>query len=173
MAVDLRTNGKRERLAEPVRLLIVVDGSGIYDNRRRLDYGQLYRAVKGNRRVVRACYYMVVEPQTDASKFSHMISQCGFEVIRRVSTDYSSWDVAMALDIARALESVDVVALVTCQERLLDVAAYIRAQGKAVENWTFANRMRAFKEVASYVYPVDEFVVGGPGTSDLPGDDGE
>jgi len=148
------------RLNDSKKLLVIVDGSGIFNGQKLLDYEALLSHIRGARTLQRASYYAVEEPGKNIKKFAFMLNQSGFDVQTKTTRDYTAWNVSIVLDVIESLPMFDVLAIVTGLTTFSDLFARVRARGKEVEVWSFEEKLSLFRDTASYCYSVDPFIRG-------------
>jgi len=89
----------------------------------RLNYGKLLAQIVGDRQLVRAVAYLIRSPEVDQSKFVAMLRGLGFEVrvkdlrIRPDGSTKGDWDMGIAIDTLTLAERLDVICLVTGDDK--------------------------------------------------------
>lgn len=129
------------------RILLVADVSNLYYcinsrfNGARLDYRRLYDAAQTQGEIFRAIAYGA-EMEGAASKFKTVLQGIGFEINYKEPKIYmndggrqtrkADWDVGIAMDIVKILDSVDLVILGTADGDMTPCAEFIKSRGKLV-----------------------------------------
>jgi uncharacterized LabA/DUF88 family protein len=122
------------------RVLVIVDVSNLYYsiksrfNGQRLDYAKLAEYAQGYGEIYRAIAYgSAIGDQAD--KFKVMLRKFGFEPKFKepkvfADTHKADWDVGMAMDIVKCIQSVDIVVLCTADGDLAPCLEWVESQGK-------------------------------------------
>lgn len=111
----------------------------------RLDFEKLLTVSVNGRRLIRATAYVVQSPEVDQSSFISMLQQKSYEVRRkdlRQRSDGSAkgdWDMGMAIDIMRLVDSLDVVVLVSGDGDFVPLVDLVKTLGPRVEVISFTH----------------------------------
>ncbi len=109
----------------------------------RLDFDKLLKISVGSRRLIRAIAYVVQSPEVDQSSFISMLQQKSYEVRRkdlRQRSDGSAkgdWDMGMAIDVMRFVNTLDVVVLVSGDGDFVSLVNLVKTIGPRVEVISF------------------------------------
>lgn len=109
----------------------------------RLDFDKLLKISVGSRRLIRAIAYVVQSPDVDQSSFISMLQQKSYEVRRkdlRQRSDGSAkgdWDMGMAIDVMRFVNTLDVVVLVSGDGDFVSLVNLVKTIGPRVEVVSF------------------------------------
>jgi uncharacterized LabA/DUF88 family protein len=140
----------------------------------RLDFDKLLKTAVGSRRLVRAIAYVVQSPEVDQSGFISMLQQKGYEIRRkdlRQRSDGSAkgdWDVGMTIDIIQAVNTLDVVVLVTGDGDFVPLVNCIKNLGPRAEVVSFPhNTARDLIHCADSHLPIDENLLMRPGNGKI------
>ncbi|MBT4139387.1 MAG: NYN domain-containing protein [Candidatus Latescibacteria bacterium] len=142
------TEPTRRDVPEPQkRVGIFVDVQNIFYASKqfnaRLDFDKLLKVSVGSRRLIRAMAYVVQSPEVDQSGFISMLQQKSYEVRRkdlRQRSDGSAkgdWDMGMAIDIMRFVNTLDVVVLVSGDGDFVSLVNLVKTIGPRVEVVSF------------------------------------
>ena len=157
---QLRTEKKENEQSKPVlaqsreevpesqkRVGIFVDVQNIFYASKqfnsRLDFDKLLKITVGSRRLIRAIAYVVQSPDVDQSSFISMLQQKSYEVRRkdlRQRSDGSAkgdWDMGMAIDVMRFVNTLDVVVLVSGDGDFVSLVNLVKTIGPRVEVVSF------------------------------------
>lgn len=129
----------------------------------RLDFDKLLRVAVGPRRLIRAIAYVVQSPDVDQSSFISMLQQKGYEVRRkdlRQRSDGSAkgdWDMGMAIDIMRFVNTLDVVVLVSGDGDFVSLVNLVKTIGPRIEVVSFLhNTARDLINSADNHIPIED-----------------
>ncbi|MFT5367166.1 MAG: uncharacterized LabA/DUF88 family protein [Candidatus Latescibacterota bacterium] len=162
------SNQMREEVPEPQqRVGIFVDVQNIFYASKqfnaRLDFDKLLKIAVGSRRLIRAIAYVVQSPDVDQSGFISMLQQKSYEVRRkdlRQRSDGSAkgdWDMGMAIDVMRFVNTLDVVVLVSGDGDFVSLVNLVKTIGPRVEVISFVhNTARDLIHSADKHIPIEE-----------------
>lgn len=142
----------------------------------RLDFDKLLKTAVGSRRLIRAIAYVVQSPDIDQSSFISMLQQKSYEVRRkdlRQRSDGSAkgdWDMGMAIDVMRFVNTLDVVVLVSGDGDFVSLLNLVKTIGPRVEVISFLhNTARDLINSADKHIPIeDELLLRATQNSDTP-----
>jgi uncharacterized LabA/DUF88 family protein len=106
-------------------------------------FDKLLKISVGSRRLIRAIAYVVQSPDVDQSSFISMLQQKSYEVRRkdlRQRSDGSAkgdWDMGMAIDVMRFVNTLDVVVLVSGDGDFVSLVNLVKTIGPRVEVVSF------------------------------------
>lgn len=125
------------------RIGVLIDTTDMYHAARtrfggRLDYRRLVGRIVGPRVLVQAIAFVMRADDVDMRPFLDALVDAGItprikQVHRASDGPRGAWDVGIALAAAQLIGRVDAIALVSGNERLADVAAFVRAHGVTSE----------------------------------------
>lgn len=128
----------------------------------RLDFDRLLKVSVGPRRLIRAMAYVVQSPEVDQSSFISMLQQKSYEVRRkdlRQRSDGSAkgdWDMGMAIDIMRFVNTLDVIVLVSGDGDFVSLVNLVKTIGPRVEVISFLhNTARDLVQCADKHIPIE------------------
>jgi uncharacterized LabA/DUF88 family protein len=129
----------------------------------RLDFDKLLKIAVGPRRLIRALAYVVQSPDVDQSSFIAMLQQKSYEVRRkdlRQRSDGSAkgdWDMGMAIDVMRFVNTLDVVVLVSGDGDFVSLVNLVKTIGPRVEVISFLhNTARDLIHSADKHIPIED-----------------
>jgi uncharacterized LabA/DUF88 family protein len=131
---------------------VFVDVQNMYHSAKKafganLSYAHMLRACVRNRRLTRAFAYVIERDGLDQTGFNDHLRYCGFEIRKRGvaekgdGTRKAEWEVAMAMEMLRIAEKVDVIIVVSGNGVFADVAPLIREKGVKFECCSFKESM--------------------------------
>jgi len=152
------------------RLGIFIDNQNVYYSSKRcfgkkLDYAKLLPVVVKGRHLVKAICYIVQQPESIQEGFINMLKNNGYtirtrDLIRRADgSAKGNWDIGIAADVITMVEknSLDYVALVTCDGDFVDLVKLLCAKGIKVEVVGFPlNMAMDLKKEADEFYFITE-----------------
>jgi len=130
------------------RIGVFVDVQNLYYSAknlygRKVNFGEVLKAVVGNRKLIRAIAYVVKAQNIDEQKFFEALGNQGFEVkMKELQVFYGGhkkgdWDVGIAIDAIRQSPKLDAVILVTGDGDFVPLVEYLRNHGQYVEAAAF------------------------------------
>lgn len=140
----------------------------------RLDFDKLLKIAVGPRRLIRAIAYVVQSPEVDQTSFISMLQQKSYEVRRkdlRQRSDGSAkgdWDMGMAIDIMRFVNTLDVIVLVSGDGDFVSLVNLVKTIGPRIEVVSFLhNTARDLINSADRHIPIeDELLLKSAGNND-------
>ena len=125
---------------------------------RRVSFGHIVEDAVAGRKLIRAVAYVVKTKAADETPFFEALKKLGIELREKDLMEYMSgqkkadWDVGLAIDVVRMLDTVDVVVLVTGDGDFVPLIDFAKSRGRTVE-------VIAFRETTSskLVEAADEY----------------
>ena len=125
----------------------------------RVNFGNILKAVVGERKLVRAIAYVIKASIPEEKKFFAALEKSGYEVkskdlqIFPGGAKKGDWDVGITMDMVQMMAKLDTIVLVSGDGDYVDAINYLKANGTRVEAVAFGRSTSAkLKEV------VDDFV---------------
>ena len=125
----------------------------------RVNFGNILKAVVGDRKLVRAIAYVIKASIPEEKKFFTALEKSGFEVrskdlqIFPGGAKKGDWDVGITMDMVQMMAKLDTIILVSGDGDYVDAINYLKANGTRTEAVAFGRSTSAkLKEV------VDDFV---------------
>lgn len=151
-----------KRLEIPTKLAIIVDGSSVYDQTRLIDFDALYKGIKSKRLLTKAIYYVTCHPNKDMTKFSAMLTACGYEINYKVSPLRTAQDINIVIDSIGLANKVDTIAFVSNRKSsFVELARKLIDMGVVVENWSYLDltdeKANVINSPYSYIYDLGKF----------------
>ena len=146
------------------RVGVFVDVQNLYYSARslynaRVNFGNILKAVVGERKLVRAIAYVIKASIPEEKKFFAALEKSGYEVkskdlqIFPGGAKKGDWDVGITMDMVQMMAKLDTIVLVSGDGDYVDAINYLKANGTRVEAVAFGRSTSAkLKEV------VDDFV---------------
>ncbi len=106
---------------------------------RRVSFGNIVEEAVAGRKLIRAVAYVVSTKTQDETPFFEALKKLGIELREKELMEYLSgqkkadWDVGLAIDVVRMLDTVDVVVLVTGDGDFVPLIDFAKSRGRVVE----------------------------------------
>jgi len=146
------------------RVAVLIDIQNLYHSakniyRARVNFREVLKSAVANRNLIRAFAYVVRTKTGEEKPFFEALTKLGIETrVRDLQEFYgglkkADWDVGITVDAIRIAPSVDTIVLASGDGDFLQLAEYLKNQGKRVEIIAFSHSASSkLKEVA------DEFI---------------
>ncbi len=146
------------------RIAILIDVQNMYHSAKNLyhakvNFAEILKLAVGGRKLIRAFAYVVRTKTGEEKAFFEALVKLGIETrIRDLQEFYgglkkADWDVGITIDAVRTAPGVDVIVLVSGDGDFVQLAEYLKNQGKRVEIIAFGKSASSrLREVA------DEFI---------------
>ncbi len=146
------------------RVSVFIDVQNLYYSARnlyqeRVNFGEVVKTAVAGRQLIRAFAYVVRTKTGEEQPFFDALISLGIETRIKDLQEYygglkkADWDVGIAVDAIKTMQSVDVVVLVSGDGDFEPLAEFLKNHGKRVEVMAFGKSTSSkMKEVA------DEFV---------------
>ncbi|MDA1038508.1 MAG: NYN domain-containing protein [bacterium] len=133
---------------EHQRVGVFIDTQNMYYSGRNLfgkkvNFENIVTEAVGNRRIVRATAYVVSTKTGEENPFFEALEKTGIQLRRKELVQYLSgikkadWDVGIAVDVIGALETLDVVVLVSGDGDFVQLGQYVKSRGRRFEVISF------------------------------------
>ena len=140
-----------ERQDPTERVAVFVDGANLYHSIKNyykgvLDYGRLLSAAVGDRKLLRATFYIVEKQETDdtpsARSFVYNLNKFGYKVRskplivhetlsaegERTISHKGDWDIGIVVDMMRLADHADTYVLVSGDGDYVDAVEYLQSE---------------------------------------------
>ena len=146
------------------RVAVFIDTQNLYHSAKnlfgaRVNFAEILKSAIGERNYLRAFAYVVRTRSGEEKPFLEALKGLGIEIREKELQEYpdgfkkGDWDVGIAIDAIRIVDSVDVIVLVSGDGDFVELVEYLKNRGKRVEVMAFAKTTSAkLKEEA------DEFI---------------
>ena len=146
------------------RIAILIDVQNMYHSAKNLyhakvNFAEILKLAVGGRKLIRAFAYVVRTKTGEEKAFFEALVKLGIETrIRDLQEFYgglkkADWDVGITIDAVKTAPGVDVIVLVSGDGDFVQLAEYLKNQGKRVEIIAFGKSASSrLREVA------DEFI---------------
>ena len=146
------------------RVAVLIDIQNLYHSakniyRARVNFREVLKSAVANRNLIRAFAYVVRTKTGEEKPFFEALTKLGIETrVRDLQEFYgglkkADWDVGITVDAIRIAPSVDTIVLASGDGDFLQLAEYLKNQGKRVEIIAFSHSASSkLKEIA------DEFI---------------
>jgi uncharacterized protein (TIGR00288 family) len=150
------------------RVAVLVDVANMYHSaknlyRSRVNYQEVLKVAVGERKLVRACAYVIQSYSSEEKGFFEVLAKQGF-IIRVKDLQIfpggmkkGDWDVGLTIDAVKLCARVDVIVLVTGDGDYEPLVEYLQNQGVQVEVVAFAkSASQRLVERADYFFDISE-----------------
>src|SRR3990167_9781653 len=133
---------------EEQRVGVFVDVQNLYYSARslynaRVNFGNILKAVVGERKLVRAIAYVIKASIPEEKKFFAALEKSGYEVkskdlqIFATGAKKGDWDVGITMDMVQMMHKRDVIIIVSGDGDYEDCVRFLKANGTRVEAIAF------------------------------------
>ena len=150
------------------RVAIFIDAQNLYHSAKNLykakvNFGNVVKAVLGERELIRAIAYVVNTESGEEQPFFEALEKSGIEIKTKDLQIFfggakkADWDVGMAVDAIKHAQKVDAIVLLTGDGDFIPLAEYVKSQGCQVEGASFGRSSSSrFREVLDDFIDLDE-----------------
>ena len=153
---------------EHQRVAIFIDAQNLYHSAKNLykakvNFGNVVKAVLGDRELIRAIAYVVNTESGEEQPFFEALEKSGIEIKTKDLQIFfggakkADWDVGMAVDAIKHAQKVDAIILLTGDGDFIPLVEYVKSQGCQVEGASFGRSSSSrFREVLDDFIDLDE-----------------